>query len=76
MCTEIVTFDVNNATKNCHKIIDLGPYKIARKILLVIDGITPPHERINILCDLFVEKLKNHKNKMMKSSPMSSTYYN
>ena len=74
MCTEIVTFDVDNATKNCHKIIDLGPYKIARKILLVIDGITPLHERINIL--LFVEKLRNHKNKMMKSSPMSSTYYN
>ena len=27
MCTEISTFDVNNATKNYEKIIDLGPYK-------------------------------------------------
>ena len=27
MCTEIATFDVDNATKNYEKIIDLGPYK-------------------------------------------------
>ena len=27
MCTEIVTFDVDNATKNSKKIIDLAPFK-------------------------------------------------
>ena len=27
MCTEIATFDVDNATKNYKRIIDLGPYK-------------------------------------------------
>ena len=27
MCTEIPTFDVDNATKNQEKIIDLGTYK-------------------------------------------------
>ena len=27
MCTEITTFDVDNATKNYEKIIVIGPYK-------------------------------------------------
>ena len=27
MCTEIATFDVDNATKNYENIIDWGPYK-------------------------------------------------
>ena len=27
MCTETVTFDVDNASKNYKKIIDLGPFK-------------------------------------------------
>ena len=27
MCTENMTFDVNNTTKNYKKIIDLGPFK-------------------------------------------------
>ena len=27
MCTETVTFDVDNATKNYKRIIDLGPFK-------------------------------------------------
>ena len=27
MCTETATFDVDNATKNYKKIIDLGPHK-------------------------------------------------
>ena len=28
MCTEIATSDINNATKNYDKIIDLWPYKV------------------------------------------------
>ena len=34
MCTEIETFDVNNATKNYEKIIDLGPYKRSGKVMI------------------------------------------
>ena len=36
MWTENATFDVDNATKNCKKILDLGPYK--GKMWVIIRG--------------------------------------